>query len=68
MATELRCNGTLFGIVSDDGASIEVKCKRRGCGHAPGLVVLHTLSLSTGQVLETRVFTDPLRKEDHGTR
>lgn len=68
MATELRCNGTLFGIISDDGTSIEVKCNRRRCGHAPGLVVLHTLSLSTGKVIHTRVFADPTRKEDHGTR
>ncbi|AVR56918.1 hypothetical protein SEA_HUWBERT_46 [Microbacterium phage Huwbert] len=68
MATELRCNGTLFGIISDDGTTIEVKCNRRRCGHAPGLVVLHILSLTTGQELSTRVFKDPTRKEDHGTR
>jgi hypothetical protein len=32
------------------------------------LVVLHTLSLITGQEITTRVFKNPNRKEDHGTR
>lgn len=59
MAIQLRCDGTLFGIVSDDGNTIEVKCKRRHCGAAPGLVVLHTLSMHTGQVLNTQIYKDP---------
>lgn len=59
MTTELRCEGTLFGILSDDGKTIEVKCKRRKCGYAPGIVILHTLSLATGNVVETHKFRQP---------
>lgn len=61
MTTELRCEGTLHGVVSDDLKSIEVKCQRRKCGHVPGVVVLHTLSLETGQVISTRRFSDPAK-------
>lgn len=63
MTTELRCKGNLYGIVSDDLKTIEVRCKRRACGAQPGIIVLHTLSLETGQELSTRRFKDPaLRK------
>lgn len=59
MATELRCEGNLFGVISDDHQTIEVKCKRRKCGAAPGVVVLHTISLSSGDVTETKRFREP---------
>lgn len=59
MATQLRCEGTLYGVISDDFKTIEVKCKRRKCGYAPGVVILHTLSLSTGKELSTRRFREP---------
>lgn len=59
MAIELRCDGDLYGILSDDGQTLEVKCKRRKCGAWPGVVILHTLSLRTGQVLETNRFAEP---------
>lgn len=59
MTTELRCEGTLYGILSDDHKTIEVKCKRRKCGYDQGVVVLHTLSLETGKVITTRRFADP---------
>lgn len=59
MTTELRCEGNLFGLLSDDHKTLEVKCKRRKCGSRPGVVVLHTLSLETGKVIETRRFSDP---------
>lgn len=60
---ELRCEGDLYGIISEDRETIEVKCKRRKCGHKPGLVVLHTLSLTTGQVIKTSIYKDPSRKD-----
>lgn len=64
MTTQLRCEGTLYGVISDDHKTIEVKCKRRKCGYAPGVVILHTLSLETGAVISTRRFKDPsFRKE-----
>lgn len=59
MATQLRCEGMLFGVISDDHKTIEVKCKRRGCGAEAGSIVLHTLSLETGQVVSTRRFKEP---------
>lgn len=64
MTTQLRCEGNLYGVLSDDHLTIEVKCKRRSCGAAPGVIVLHTIELATGQVKETKRFREPqLRKE-----
>ena len=63
MGLQLRCDGTLYGIISDDHATIEVKCKRRSCGAASGIIVLHTLSLETGQVVLTRRFSDPATRK-----
>lgn len=59
MTKELRCGGTLHGILSDDGRTIEVKCKRRSCGGGKGRVVLHTISLETGTVISTERFSEP---------
>lgn len=59
MPKELRCGGTLHGILLDDGLHLEVKCKRRSCGARPGIVVLHTISLETGKVVSTSKFADP---------
>lgn len=59
MATQLRCKGDLFGIISDDHTTIEVKCHRKGCGYQRGVVVLHTISLDTGEVVETKRFREP---------
>lgn len=63
MAIELRCNGTLHGILLDDGKHLEVKCKRRSCGAQRGVVVLHTISLETGKVTSTKRFTEPTGKD-----
>lgn len=59
MPVELRCDGMLYGILSDDGTTVEVKCKRRKCGAQPGTVVLHTIDLTTGKVIATRRFAEP---------
>lgn len=61
--TDLRCKGTLHAILSDDKKYIEVKCKRRTCGARKGLVVLHTIALDSGKVVDTRRFADPKHKE-----
>jgi hypothetical protein len=63
MSRELRCGGTLHGILTDDGKHLEVKCKRRSCGAGPGKVVLHTISLTTGLVTSTRKFANPPQPE-----
>lgn len=59
MPKELRCGGTLHGILSDDGKHLEVKCKRRSCGARRGVVVLHTIDLESGKVVKTSRFSEP---------
>lgn len=59
MPKELRCGGTMHGILSDDSRYLEVKCKRRSCGSVPGVVVLHTFELATGRMVSTQKFKDP---------
>jgi len=55
---DLRCEGTLYGRLTDD-RWLEVKCKRRSCGYAKGMVILHTIDIKTGQVVGTKVFAEP---------
>lgn len=59
MSTQLRCEGDLYGILNDDHTAIEVKCHQRRCGYRKGIVVLHTISLTTGKVIETKRFREP---------
>lgn len=62
---DLRCPGTMHARIDLEAKIIEFKCKRRGCGAAPGVVVLHTFALDSGRLLSTRQFRDPSqRKED----
>lgn len=64
MAIELRCEGTMHGILDDDSSTLEVKCKRRGCGARPGVVILHTFDVKTGKLIGTQQFSEPrVRKE-----
>lgn len=59
MTTELRCEGTLHAVLSDDHQTLEVKCNRRKCGAGPGIVILHTIRLSDGEVVNTQRFSEP---------
>lgn len=62
MPKELRCGGTMHGILSEDNRYLEVKCKRRGCGAGPGVVVLHTFDLQAGgKLVKTNKYRDPQR-------
>ena len=61
MSQELRCGGTMHGILSEDHKHLEVKCKTRKCGAWPGVVVIHTFDLSTGKLVKTERYSDPLR-------
>ena len=56
---ELRCPRALFGYVDLDRRTVEVKCKRRACGADRGAIVLHTISLDTGQVVDNKRFREP---------
>jgi len=38
---------------------LEIKCGRRACGHAPGIVVLHRFSTTTGDLLRTLQYKTP---------
>lgn len=60
---ELRCTGTMHGKLDIHDNRLEVKCGRRGCGASRGIVVLHTFDLTTGNMVGTRQFADPIRKE-----
>ena len=64
---ELRCDGTMHAVVDFETRTFEVRCKRRRCGAAPGVVVLHTFCLDGGRLLSTKRFADPAREEQHGT-
>jgi hypothetical protein len=54
----LRCDHALYGLLTDE-RWLEVKCKRRACGYQKGLVVLHTIDITSGKVVSTKRFTDP---------
>lgn len=60
MSKQLRCDGTLHGIVSDDATgTLERPCKHYRCGYVKGIIILHTFSLDTGQVVQTKRFREP---------
>lgn len=72
---ELRCDGPtrhgsldLGGKTPDalEGVTLETNCKRKRCGAAKGVVVLHTFDLMTGAYTTMR-YRDPKSEEDgHG--
>ena len=66
MATiDLRCGTTLHGRLTDE-RWLEVKCKRRACGYVKGTVILHTIDITTGEVIKTDVFADPSTQKRRG--
>jgi len=60
---DLRCDTTLYGRLTDD-RWLEVKCKRRACGYFKGTVVLHTIDITTGQVVSTKKFAEPKTQKE----
>lgn len=61
---DLRCEGTLYGRLTDN-RWLEVKCKRSQCGYRKGKVILHTIDVTTGQVVSTRKFAEPKRQKEN---
>lgn len=60
---ELRCpsrikHGELVAGV------LEVRCRSNRCGHEPGVVVLHRFDALTGELIETRKYNDPVRRDN----
>lgn len=60
--TEFRCRGKLHGILIGND-TVEIKCRSALCGARTGVVVLHEFNVHTGQLVQTRRFKDPKRKE-----
>jgi hypothetical protein len=62
---ELRCGGTMHAKLNIVDGKLEVKCGRRSCGAKRGIVVLHTFDLTSGNMVGTKRFADPVRDEEH---
>jgi len=58
---ELRCEHTMHGIVEEN--VLEVKCKNNLCGARSGVIVLHRFDITTGMLLSTNKYKDPMKKE-----
>lgn len=60
---ELRCPNRKFGELVNPATSegsVEVVCRSRRCGHMAGaVIVLHTFSVMTGELLQTRKYRQP---------
>lgn len=56
---DLRCPSKLHGVIVREGV-IEVACTSKFCGYRSGIAVRHSISIRTGEVLETRIFSDPI--------
>lgn len=57
---ELRCQAKLHARLGDH--TIEVKCSSRWCGAKHGTVVLHKFDASSGELVETLRFRDPVKE------
>lgn len=52
----------MFGDLDCENGVLEVKCRSTRCGAGVGKVILHRFELISGNLLETKVFLDPLTK------
>lgn len=57
MQAELRCDGSLHGILTDEGF-VEVKCHSFKCGASSEVVVLHYFDPSSGKLVKTNRYRD----------
>lgn len=58
---DLRCEAKKHGVVVRPGL-IEVKCDSRFCGAEQGVTVLHRFDATTGELVETVRFKDPVKR------
>lgn len=61
---DLRCPSRKHAVVTvpaSNAGEIEIACASRWCGKRAGVVVLHTFSTRTGQLLRSRSFREPKR-------
>lgn len=69
MPKELRCGGTMHGILSEDGRYLEVKCRRCSSRAGAGVVVLHTFDLhNKGKLSKTEKYRDPAKTQSQQRR
>ncbi len=59
---QLRCSSTMHAKL--DGDKLKVRCRRRPCGAKRGVIVVHTFDLTTGKMVGTTMYADPIVKED----
>lgn len=60
---ELRCENKILHGMLEDGI-LEVKCRSSRCGARRGVVVIHHFSVTSGDLLETKVFKDPATRKE----
>lgn len=65
---DLRCgNGILHGVL--DEGTVEFRCRSAKCGHMAGVIVLHKFNVTTGELVKTSVFAEPIeRSNTNGNR
>lgn len=63
----LRCGSTLHGRMMD-ATTLEVRCKRRACGAAPGVIVLHRFNIASGDLINTKKYADPRKELANGAK
>jgi len=65
---ELRCESQiLHGRVWDGTGTLEVACRSHWCGKRPGVLVRHRFDLSSGEILSTDLYKDPMKlKKEEG--
>lgn len=61
---EIRCPSRLHGRIVN--GQLEVKCASKKCGAQSGVVVLHYFNLLTGELTETKKYSDPAAKMRRG--
>lgn len=63
MRIDLRCPSKLHGVIIDENR-FEVKCNSKFCGAGNGVVVLHVFDTTTGKVVETKRFKNPMKERN----
>lgn len=57
---ELRCSGTIHGIMRD--GLLEVKCKSIKCSRGRQVNIFHYFDPVTGEMVDTKIYKNPDRR------
>lgn len=63
---ELRCPNKMHGELDGNACTITAKCSNSRCGARSGVVVLHKFDLFSGDLIDTKVFRDPIVASEGG--